>query len=149
MALTVYPVVYPTAHVVQRTVNRTVCYLCTISLHSSAISLIDSSSTLRTTSSTSVSSNADSGGGVLGGGGQHEAPPPGPRQPGDGALLRAGLVDEVNIEFLPAVIGGLNTASLFDSPALKADEQPTRLKLICCQVQAGGRVWLRYEVVRE
>lgn len=67
----------------------------------------------------------------------------------NGALLRAGLVDEINIEFLPAIIGGLNTPSLFDSPALKLNEQPTRLRLICCQAQAGGRVWLRYEVVQE
>ena len=67
----------------------------------------------------------------------------------NGALLRAGLVDEINIEYLPAIIGGSNTPSLFDSPTLKPDEQPSRLKLICCQVQAGGRVWLRYKVVRE
>jgi 2,5-diamino-6-(ribosylamino)-4(3H)-pyrimidinone 5'-phosphate reductase len=67
----------------------------------------------------------------------------------NGALLRAGLVDEINIEFLPAVIGGFDTPSLFDAPALKPDEWPTRLKLISAQVQAEGRVWLRYEVVRE
>jgi len=67
----------------------------------------------------------------------------------NGALLRAGLVDEVNIEFLPAVIGGFETPSLFDSPALEPDEWPTRLKLISAQVQGEGRVWLRYQVVRE
>jgi 2,5-diamino-6-(ribosylamino)-4(3H)-pyrimidinone 5'-phosphate reductase len=65
----------------------------------------------------------------------------------NGALLRAGLVDEINVEFLPAVIGGVETPSLFDSPALTPDEWPTRLKLISAQVQTGGRVWLRYEVV--
>jgi len=67
----------------------------------------------------------------------------------NGALLRAGLVDEISIEFFPAVIGGFETPSLFDSPALKPDEWPTQLNLISAQVQAGGRVWLRYEVVRE
>ena len=67
----------------------------------------------------------------------------------NGALLRAGLVDEINIEFLPAIIGGFDTPSLFDSPALKPDDWPTRLKLISAQVQDGGRVWLRYEVIRE
>lgn len=66
----------------------------------------------------------------------------------NGALLRAGLVDEVNVEFLPGIIGGLSTPSLFDSPELKAEEMPTRLKLISAQVQADGRVWLRYEVAR-
>jgi 2,5-diamino-6-(ribosylamino)-4(3H)-pyrimidinone 5'-phosphate reductase len=64
----------------------------------------------------------------------------------NGALLRAGLVDEINVEFLPAVIGGFETPSLFESPALKSDEWPTRLKLISAQVQAGGRVWLCYQV---
>jgi riboflavin biosynthesis pyrimidine reductase len=67
----------------------------------------------------------------------------------NGALLRAGLVDEISIEFFSAVIGGFETPSLFDSPALKPDEWPTQLNLISAQVQAGGRVWLRYEVARE
>jgi 2,5-diamino-6-(ribosylamino)-4(3H)-pyrimidinone 5'-phosphate reductase len=67
----------------------------------------------------------------------------------NGALLRAGLVDEINVEFLPAIIGGIETPSLFDAPALKPDEWPTRLKLISAQVQAGGSVWLRYAVVAE
>lgn len=64
-----------------------------------------------------------------------------------GALLRAGLVDEVNVELLPAIIGGIDTPSLFDSPVLLPQEQPARLKLISAQVQANGRVWLRYGVI--
>ena len=64
----------------------------------------------------------------------------------NGALLRAGLVDEINVEFLPAVIGGFETPSLFDSPALERDELPARLELISAQAQVGGRVWLRYRV---
>ena len=67
----------------------------------------------------------------------------------NGALLRAGLVDEINVEFLPAVIGGFDTPSLFDSPALERDEWPTRLELISAQVQTEGHVWLRYQVVSE
>jgi 2,5-diamino-6-(ribosylamino)-4(3H)-pyrimidinone 5'-phosphate reductase len=66
-----------------------------------------------------------------------------------GALLRAGLVDEVNFEFLPAIIGGVDTPSLFDSPTLGPDDWPTRLSLISAQVQADGRVWLRYQVGAE
>jgi 2,5-diamino-6-(ribosylamino)-4(3H)-pyrimidinone 5'-phosphate reductase len=60
-----------------------------------------------------------------------------------------GKLDEISIEFFPAVISGFETPSLFDAPALKPDEWPTRLKLISAQVQAEGRVWLRYEVVAE
>jgi len=66
-----------------------------------------------------------------------------------GALLRAGLVDEVNVLFIPAIIGGFETPSLFESPELKTNEWPTRLKLIWAQVLADGRVWLRYEVLPE
>jgi 2,5-diamino-6-(ribosylamino)-4(3H)-pyrimidinone 5'-phosphate reductase len=66
-----------------------------------------------------------------------------------GALLRAGLVDEISIEFFPAIIGGFETPSLFESPELKADEWPTRLELISAQVQAEGNVWLRYRVVSQ
>jgi 2,5-diamino-6-(ribosylamino)-4(3H)-pyrimidinone 5'-phosphate reductase len=66
-----------------------------------------------------------------------------------GALLRAGLVDEINVEFFPAIIGGFETPSLFESPVLKPDEWPTRLKLVSAQVQAEGHIWLRYQVVPE
>ena len=67
----------------------------------------------------------------------------------NGALLRAGLVDEINIELLPAVIGGFDTPSLFDSPALEPHQLPTRLEMISCQVHSGGRVWLRYRLISE
>jgi 2,5-diamino-6-(ribosylamino)-4(3H)-pyrimidinone 5'-phosphate reductase len=66
----------------------------------------------------------------------------------NGALLRGGLVDEINIEILPVVIGGYETPSLFASPVLKSDEWPVQLNLTSAQVQAGGRVWLRYRVAR-
>jgi 2,5-diamino-6-(ribosylamino)-4(3H)-pyrimidinone 5'-phosphate reductase len=64
----------------------------------------------------------------------------------NGALLRAGLVDEINVEFLPAIIGGFDTPSLFDSPALRPDEQPVGLVLRSAQILDDGRVWLRYGV---
>lgn len=67
----------------------------------------------------------------------------------NGVLLRAGLVDEVNLEFLPAIIGGTDTPSLFTSSGLKPDEWPVKLSLISAQVQEDGRVWLHYRVLRE
>lgn len=64
-----------------------------------------------------------------------------------GALLRAGLVDEVDVEFLPAVIGGHGTPSLFDAPPLTAGEEPVRLRLCDQQVTDDGHLRLRYAVV--
>jgi len=64
-----------------------------------------------------------------------------------GALLKAGLVDEINIILRPEIIGGFETPSLFDSPELRPDEWPTRLKLISVQVRVEGHMWLRYETV--
>lgn len=64
----------------------------------------------------------------------------------NGALLRAGLVDEINIIYRPEAIGGTETPTLFDSPELGPDEWPTKLRLLSTQVWAEGHVWLRYEV---
>ncbi len=66
----------------------------------------------------------------------------------NGALLRAGLVDEVNLDFFPALIGGTDTPSLFDAPALGPEEQPTRLERLSCEPLQDGYVRLRYRVVR-
>ncbi len=46
-----------------------------------------------------------------------------------GALLRQGLVDEVCVEFFPALIGGRTTPCLFNAPDLLPDEQPLPLEL--------------------
>jgi hypothetical protein len=58
-----------------------------------------------------------------------------------GALLRAGFVDEININFFPAIIRGFKTSSLFMSPELGENEIPTCLNLIFSEVK-NGRVWL-------
>ncbi|GAA0498817.1 hypothetical protein Ade02nite_83840 [Paractinoplanes deccanensis] len=66
----------------------------------------------------------------------------------NGALLRAGLVDEIQVVVYPAVIGGAGTPSLFDGEPLGQGEAPASLRLMCTQVSADGTLWLRYEVVR-
>jgi hypothetical protein len=52
----------------------------------------------------------------------------------NGALLRAELVDEVNILFTPRLIGEFDTPALFDSPDLGEDEWPTPLVLVSVEV---------------
>ena len=64
-----------------------------------------------------------------------------------GALLRQGLVDEIDIELLPWVIGGRGTPALFDCAPLEHGEWPTRLKLVEQQVLPHGRIRLRYTVM--
>lgn len=63
-----------------------------------------------------------------------------------GALLRQGLVDEVDLELLPWVIGGRGTPALFDCAPLDAAEWPTRLELIEHEVLPDGRIRSRYSV---
>lgn len=64
-----------------------------------------------------------------------------------GALLRAGLVDEIDLEVLPAAIGGRGTPSLFDAPPLGPGEWPVPLELRSVEEPGGGRLRLRYAVI--
>ena len=65
----------------------------------------------------------------------------------NGALLRAGLVDEVHIITVPALVGGLGTPTMFDGEELAPDSAPITLR--CTGVDHGrhGTVWSRYDVV--
>jgi riboflavin biosynthesis pyrimidine reductase len=65
-----------------------------------------------------------------------------------GALLRAGLVDEVEVEVLPMAVGGTTTAALFTAPDLDRAAAPTGLRLLGVEERPGGRVLLRYAVER-
>jgi 2,5-diamino-6-(ribosylamino)-4(3H)-pyrimidinone 5'-phosphate reductase len=65
----------------------------------------------------------------------------------NGALLRAGLIDELHIITVPALIGGLGTPSVVDGPPLEPGSLPVQLRAIDVQVGANGTIWAHYEVV--
>ncbi len=66
----------------------------------------------------------------------------------NGALLRAGLVDEVSVIFSPALVGGLSPRSLFVAPDLNSAEGIIPLKLLQMEKLHDDFVWLRYAVVK-
>ena len=66
----------------------------------------------------------------------------------NGALLRAGLVDEVSVIFNPALVGGVSPRSLFVAPDLSTADGVIRLKLLQMEKLHDEFVWLRYTVVK-
>lgn len=67
----------------------------------------------------------------------------------NGALLRAGLIDELSLTIAPALVGGLGTPSVLDGTPLAIGEHPTSLRLLAVHTDAGGSVRLHYEVQRD
>jgi 2,5-diamino-6-(ribosylamino)-4(3H)-pyrimidinone 5'-phosphate reductase len=67
----------------------------------------------------------------------------------NGALLRAGLVDEVSLLIDPCLVGGTSPHTWFVAPDLTSAEGVTRLRLIHCEQIQENVIWLRYEVVRD
>lgn len=66
----------------------------------------------------------------------------------NGALLRAGLIDEVSVLMLPQLIGGTTPSSLFRAEDLPANAAPIPLELISSRELKGGTLWLRYRVLK-
>lgn len=64
----------------------------------------------------------------------------------NGALLRAGLVNEVSVLVYPALVGGFSPASLYRAPDLKSAEGVIDLELRSFEKLPGGVMWLRYDV---
>jgi len=65
----------------------------------------------------------------------------------NGALLRAGLVDELHVITVPALAGGLGTPSIMDGPPLRPGSLPAQLRAIDVHVGSHGTIWAHYEVV--
>jgi 2,5-diamino-6-(ribosylamino)-4(3H)-pyrimidinone 5'-phosphate reductase len=66
----------------------------------------------------------------------------------NGALLRAGLVNEVSVLVGHCLVGGTTPRSIFVAPDLTSAEGIIRLKLIHMEAVRGDTLWLRYEVVQ-
>lgn len=64
----------------------------------------------------------------------------------NGALLRAGLIDELHIVTIPALIGGLGTPTIMDGPPLEPGSIPQQLRTIDTVVGTHGTIWAHYEV---
>jgi len=66
----------------------------------------------------------------------------------NGAFLRAGLVDELNLVLCAAVDGAKGAPSIFDSTEAEADQRPpvTAMTLESSQALEGGAMLLRYRI---
>jgi riboflavin biosynthesis pyrimidine reductase len=62
----------------------------------------------------------------------------------NGAMLRAGLIDEVSVLVAPVADGRMGTPALFDVDG--SNVIPSGLVLESVERRAGGVVWLRYRV---
>jgi riboflavin biosynthesis pyrimidine reductase len=66
----------------------------------------------------------------------------------NGAFLRAGLVDELNLILCPAVDGAKGAPSVFDSPEAETDRRApvTAMTLESSRALEGGALLLRYRI---
>jgi len=65
----------------------------------------------------------------------------------NGALLRAGLVDEISLLVHPRFVGGLSPRSVFNAEDLASADGALVLELAGNETLSGGLVWLRYNVI--
>lgn len=66
----------------------------------------------------------------------------------NGALLRAGLIDEVSVLITPMLVGGTTPRSIFTAPDLTSPDSVIPLKLCHVEQLRGETVWVRYEIVK-
>jgi riboflavin biosynthesis pyrimidine reductase len=66
----------------------------------------------------------------------------------NGAMLHAGLVDEISHITVPVVDGGMGISSIFDIPGDPPPKAAATLRLISRKALPGSVTWCRYKVVR-
>ena len=66
----------------------------------------------------------------------------------NGHMLRAGLVDEISVLLHPALVGGSETVTLFNTPELPSPDNPIDLELKHLERMADDILWLRYDVMK-
>ena len=64
----------------------------------------------------------------------------------NGALLAAGLINEISLLVCPFADGARGLPTVFDLPEAKPGKMATPLRLISAKPRPGGVVWLRYRV---
>ncbi len=62
----------------------------------------------------------------------------------NGAFLRAGLVDEIDIQFLPAVVGRAEAPAIFEGYDFSAASGFCDLRLISAESRPDGSIFIRY-----
>ena len=65
----------------------------------------------------------------------------------NGAMLHAGLVDEISHVIVPVADGGVGISSFFDIPGDPPPKAAAKLRLLSHKQLRGGVIWLRYRVV--
>ena len=65
----------------------------------------------------------------------------------NGAMLKAGLVDEISHLTVPVADGGAGVASIFDIPGKAPAGAAAKLRLLSHKLMPGGVIWARYRVV--
>ena len=66
----------------------------------------------------------------------------------NGVMLRAGLVDEVNLLVYPYLVGGVTPKSFFRAPDLLAADGVIKLRMLHLEQMRDEIVWLQYQIVR-
>jgi len=64
----------------------------------------------------------------------------------NGAMLKAGLIDEISQVIVPVVDGGPDVTSVFEIPGPRTQTAAAKLKVIKHRVLTGGIHWFRYRV---